>query len=87
MTIHKALHLQDDIHRLYASRKEGERGLTSSEDSVDTSIQWLEDLVEKYEGWLITAIKNNTDNMMADRMTITRKKMGSKNNSMSDLND
>ena len=29
----------DDLDRLYMSRKEGGRGLTSIEDCVDTSIQ------------------------------------------------
>ena len=39
MTMHKALHPRDDVDRLYVSRKEGGRGLTSIEDSVDASIQ------------------------------------------------
>ena len=69
MTIHKALHSRDNIDRLYVSRKEGGRELTSIEDSIDTSIQQLKDYIEKYEGGLITAIRNDTDN----RMTITRK--------------
>ena len=34
----KALHLRDDIDRLYVSRKEGGKRLASTEDSVDTSI-------------------------------------------------
>ena len=33
MTIHKALHPRDDFDRLYVSRKEGGRGLASTEDS------------------------------------------------------
>ena len=37
----------------YVSRKEGERGLASIEDSVDPSIQ-LEDYIEKCRGSLIT---------------------------------
>ena len=41
MTMHKALPPRDDIDRLYVPRKEGGRGLTSIEDSVDASIQWL----------------------------------------------
>ena len=36
MTIHKALHSRDDTNRLYVSREEGGRGLTSIQDSVDT---------------------------------------------------
>ena len=35
MTMHKALHPRDDIDRLYVSKKERGRGLTSIEDSVD----------------------------------------------------
>ena len=57
----------------YASRKEGGRGLASIEDSIDASIQWLKDYIEKHEGGLITAIRNDTDIMMDNRMTITRK--------------
>ena len=33
--MHKSLHPRDDVDRLYVSRREGERGLTSSEDSVE----------------------------------------------------
>ena len=73
MTMHKALHPRDDVDRLYVSRKEGRRGLASIEDSVDASIQQLEDFIEKHEGGLITAIKNNTDNTIDNRMTKTRK--------------
>ena len=67
------MHPRDDIDRLYISRKEGGRGLASIEDSVDTSTQRLEDYIGKYEGGLITAIRNNTDNTMDNRMTITWK--------------
>ena len=45
--IYKALHLRDDIDRLYVSRKEGGRGLTSIEDSVDAPIQCLKDFIKK----------------------------------------
>ena len=38
MTMHKILHPIDDVDRLHVSRKEGGRGLTSIEDSVDASI-------------------------------------------------
>ena len=62
MTMHKALHPRDDVDRLYIPRKEGGRGLASIEDSVDTSIQRLEDYIEKHERTLITATRNNTDN-------------------------
>ena len=71
--MHKALYPRDDVDRLYVSRKEGGRGLASIEDSVNTSIQRLEDYIQKYEGGLITATRNDTDNTMDNRMTITRK--------------
>ena len=87
MTMHKALHPRDDVHRLYVSRKEGGRGLASIEDSVDASIQRLKDYLEKHEGGLITAIKNDPDNKVTNRMTITRKQNGKKNYSMGALND
>ena len=70
--MHQALHARDDIDRLYVSRKEGGRELASIEDSVDTSIQRLEDYIEKHEGGLITPIKNDTDNTVTNKM-ITRK--------------
>ena len=73
MTMHKTLHPRDDVDRLYVLRKEGGRGLTSIEDSVETSIQWLEDYRENHEGGRIKAIRNNTDNTIDNRMTVTRK--------------
>ena len=73
MTMHKALHPRDDVDRLYISRKEGGRGLASIEDSIDTSIQRLEDYIQKHEGGLITATRNDTENTMDNRLTITRK--------------
>ena len=71
--MHKALHHRDDIDRLYVSRKEGGRGLTSIEGTVDASIQRLADYIEKHEGGLIRNIRNDTDNTIDERMTITRK--------------
>ena len=70
--MHKSLHPRDDIDRLYVSRKEGERRFAGIEDNVNTSILLLE-YIEKHEGWLITAIRNDTDNTKTNRMTITRK--------------
>ena len=70
--MHKALHPRYDIDRLYVSRKERGKRLASIEDSIDASIQWLKDYMEKHEGGLITAIKNNTD-MIDNRMTINTK--------------
>ena len=68
MTMHKALHPRDDIDRLH-----GKRGLAGIEDSADASIQRLEDNTGKHERGLITAIRNDTDNTINDRMTTTRK--------------
>ena len=73
MTMHKALHPRDDIDRLYVSRKQGGRGLASIEDSVDALIQRFEDYIQKHDGRLISAIRNDTENTMDNRMTITRK--------------
>ena len=85
MTMYTALHSRDDVDRQYVSRKEGGRELASIEDSVDASIQRLEDYIEKHGGGLITAIRN--DNTIDDRMTTTRKRKWEKINSMAALND
>ena len=71
-TMHKALRPRDDVDRLYVSRKVGGRRLASIEDSVDASIQRLEDYIEKHEGGLIAAIRNDSDNTISIRMTTTR---------------
>ena len=73
MTMHKALHPRDDVDRLYVSRKEGGRGLASIEDSIDASIQRLKDCIQKHEGGLIAATRNETENTVNNTMTITRK--------------
>ena len=73
MTMYKALHPRNDIDRLYMSRKGGGRELTSIEDSIDASIQRLEDYIEKRKERLITVTRNNTDNTRTNRTTITRK--------------
>ena len=73
MTMHKALHPRDDVDRLYVSRKEGGRGLANIEDTVDASIQRLEDYIGKHERGLITTIRVDTDNTINERMTTTRK--------------
>ena len=52
-TIHEALHPRDDVDRLYVTRKDGGSGQASIEDSVDASIQWLEDYIKiTKEEWL-----------------------------------
>ena len=71
----------------YMHYKRGGRGIASIEDRVDTSIQRLEDYEGKHEGGLVTAIRNNTDNTMDNRMTIITKQNGKKSNSMGVSND
>ena len=73
MTMQKNLHPRDDVDRLYVSSKEGGRGVASIEDSVDASIQRLKDYIQKHERELITTTRNETENTMNNRMTITRK--------------
>ena len=87
MTIHKALHPRDNFDRLYVSRKEGRRGLTSFEDSVDASIQQLEDNLEKCGERLITATKNKTDNRGPTEQQYPENKIVKKNDSMDVLSD
>ena len=70
--MHKALHPRNDVDRLYVLRKGG-RELASIEDSVDASIQRLENHKEKRGGRLITATGNNTDNTRINKTEITRK--------------
>ena len=70
MTMHKVLHPRDDVDRLYVPRKEGGRGIASIKDIVIAFIQRLEDYIEKHEGGLITAIRNNT---IDNKMTKTKK--------------
>ena len=67
MTIHKALHPRNEVDRRYVSIKEGGRGLASIKHCVYASIQRFQDYVQ------ITAIRNDTDNSMDNRMTITKK--------------
>ena len=71
----------------YVSRKEGERVLASIEDRVDAWIQRLEVYIQKHDGGLITAIRNDTDNTMNNVRTITRKQKWEENKSMGVLND
>ena len=51
----------------YVSRKEGGRGFAITEDSTDASIQRLVDYIKKHGGRLITATRNNIDNMRTNR--------------------
>ena len=73
MIMHNSLHLREDVDWLYVSRREGGRGHASIEDSVEISIQRLEDYIEKRGGRQITATKNNTNDTKTSRTRITRK--------------
>ena len=73
ITVYKALHQRDDDHRLYVPRKEGGRGFIINEDSVDASIQRLEDYKEKPGGRPITATRNNNNDTRISGTEITRK--------------
>ena len=60
------------IDYMCQEKKEG-RGLSNIEDSVDASVQWVDNYIEKRGGRLITASRNNTDNTKNNRMIITKK--------------
>ena len=54
MTIHKALHVRQNVDRLYVPRKEGGRRHPIIKDSVDISIWRLEDFIKRAKkGWLL----------------------------------
>ena len=83
MTMHKALHPRYDVDRLWLSRKEKEKGLSSIQESVDSSIWRLEDYIQKCWGRLIAVNRNNTVSTNNNRTNITGKqKNGKKNNCM-----
>ena len=70
--IDKALHSRDD--RLHVSRKEGGRGLTSTEDCIDSSILGLEKYIKMSRERLIIADSNsNSDTRTKRKTTKTRK--------------
>ena len=73
MTMHKALHPRDDIDRLYVSRNEGGRGLTSIEVRVNASLRGLKSCIKKTKERQITEAKSSTDNQRITEKQITRK--------------
>ena len=69
MTMHNALHPRDDVDRLYVSRKEKGRGLTSTKDNVDASINDLKTTYKNMEeDWL-----QPSEKILTSRTTISRK--------------
>ena len=58
-TIYGALHPKSDIDRLYIPRKEGGRGLISTEDCAELAIRGLEVHVHGSEERLIQAARGD----------------------------
>ena len=71
--MHKALHSRDVVDKVYVCRREGRKGFANIEDSVNASIQLLEDYIEKWGRRLITDTKNNTNDTWTSGTTMTRK--------------
>ena len=53
MTKRKASHSEDGIDRLFVSRKEGGRELATIEDSVDASIQGIDECLKRAKKHLL----------------------------------
>ena len=81
------MHPRDDVDRLNESRKEGGGGFTSIEDSVDASIQRLEDYIEKRRERQITATRKILTTRRPTERKKTESKNGKQNNSMDVLRD
>ena len=73
ITRRKALHPCGDVDRLYVSRKKEGRGFASMEDSVNTSIQWLQDYIGQPRRKTDYSHRNNPDNTSTNRKIIIRK--------------
>ena len=58
-TVYGALHPKSDVDRLYIPRKEGRRGLISTEDCVELAIRGLEVYVHGSEKRLIQAARRD----------------------------
>ena len=74
MTKHLVLHTRKNIYRRYASRKEGGRGLPSSEDCVAASKQENNDYIKKNKERLIIVINNSMGNKSMGKKNIKTKK-------------
>ena len=55
LTMHKAFHPKDDVDRLYVGRKDGGRGLISTEECVENAVLGLRGYVEKSKERLLSA--------------------------------
>ena len=89
--MYKVLNPRDNVDSQYVSKKKRKNSLASIEDSVDASIQRLEEnykiYTEKRGGRLITATRSNTDDTRISRTTIIRKQIWKKNNFTDALSD
>ena len=77
MTMQKALHPRDNVDRIYNSKNRGRKKTCQHRRKhwhIDTTTRRLHK--KKNERGLIMAIRNNTDNTINNRMTITRKQKG-----------
>ena len=61
-TIYEELHPKSDVDRLYIPRKEGGRGLISTEDCIKLAIRGLEVYVHRSEERLIQAARGDNIN-------------------------
>ena len=74
-TIYGALHPKSDVGRLYIPRKEGGRGLISTEDCVELAIRGLEGYIHGSEERLIQASRGDKiDGLEAARVLKKSKK-------------
>ena len=74
MTMRKALHPRDNV----VSKKEEGRGLTSIKDSVDASIQWLKDYIEKHKilykkNTSMGALNNQYKHLARENLNVAKK--------------
>ena len=67
MTVHKALYLRDDIDGRHEQIRKGTRGLTNIEDSMDASLEGLEDCIKKKKVKLNTETSISTRNIKINR--------------------
>ena len=56
LTMHKAHHPKDNLHRLYIKRKEGDRSLISIEECVEDAIAGLQHYDKNSQERLISAV-------------------------------
>ena len=74
LTIYGALHPKSDVDRLYIPRKEGGRGLISTEDCVELAVRGLELYVHQSEEILIQAARGDKINGLEVTSVLKRSK-------------